>query len=127
MAGSDQEVETVDIIHESLIQNWARLSGVIQEQIEWLQQRRRFELRLDEWLDSEQSKMRLLSGVQLEEAIQLRKLEDVAVQAEDARIFIEQSIQERDRNRRRNQRITTIVVAALLILLGIAIAAILAR
>ena len=118
--GGGQEAETVDIIHESLIHNWERLSSVIQTERERLQQRRRFELRLDEWLDREQATNRLLSGVQLEEVIQLQDLEDVAVQSDDAKEFIAQSTRARERRRSRNQRVAIGVVGVLLVSLIIA-------
>ncbi|MEM7127577.1 MAG: hypothetical protein AAF702_14690 [Chloroflexota bacterium] len=117
--GSGQEVETVDIIHESLINNWSRLSNAIEEQRKQLQTRRRFELRLLDWVEDEKRPELLLSGVQLEEAVELKDAGDVAVQPLEARAFVEQSIQERDRIRNRNLRNVTAVAIILALLLGV--------
>lgn len=45
-----QDVEVIDIIHESLIDNWDRLRQTIAEHRQQLQRRARFKLWLGEWL-----------------------------------------------------------------------------
>jgi|GEM_PF-1283760 len=116
----DSPVETVDIIHESLLLNWSQLNNAIQDQREHLRQRSRFELRLDEWTKSEQPKERLLKGLDLAEAENLQQSDDVAIRGSTAKGFISASTQERDRIRRRNQRNIATVAAVLGVLLLVA-------
>ena len=120
LGDGEDAVESVDIIHESLIQNWKLLSRTIREQRSRLQQRRRFTLRLDEWREHHQARERLLSGVYLAEAEELQRLDDVATRDTSAFEFIHRSVQERERVQRRNQRITT-MVAVLMAILAISV------
>ena len=96
LAEGEQPTQTVDIIHESLIQNWARLRQAIQTKREHLQQRRRFELRLAEWCSHAESTAFLLTGVYLAEAEQLQQSADVALQSPVAKAYLAQSINQRN-------------------------------
>lgn len=113
----DEQVETVDIIHDSLLLNWPLLRDTIQAQREYLQQRGRFELRLSAWVENTRAKDRLLQSVDLAEAEHLRRLDDIAVRSQDAKDMIDSSIRERDRIRQRKQRITVAVATVLGVLL----------
>ncbi len=117
---SSEDVEAVDIIHESLIVNWARLSGAINAQREQLQQRRRFELRLDEWLKRKKNKEYLLQDVYLAEAEHLRQIDDIAIRSELATEFINNSVQRREQRRWRERQITASTIAVLSFLLILA-------
>lgn len=85
--------ETVDIIHESLIQNWDRLRDAIFERRQQLRRRSRFEQQLADWLRNDKSRDYLLYGVRLEEAHELQAGKDIALRATQARDFLKASDQ----------------------------------
>jgi WD40 repeat protein len=118
-----ETVESVDIIHESLIANWSRLQQQIETRREQLQQRVRFEDALEEWRNNEQNTGYLLTGVRLAEAEALQDHEDIALQNPQAQDFLRQSIARREFRRRRQQRFLLGVVSILTVLLGTALAA----
>ena len=87
-----EKIETVDIIHESLIRNWTRLNNTIDEQRKFLKQRARFELNLAEWLMEERAHDFLLQGVRLKEATQLLDRDDIVMRSHDAQAFYQHSL-----------------------------------
>ena len=88
------DVEVIDIIHESLIENWARLRNAIDEQRQQLQRRARFKLWLGEWLRSgQQDGYLLLTDMQLAEARVLVEGRDIEVQGAEAREFYRRSVE----------------------------------
>ena len=89
--GRDGDVEVVDIIHETLLSNWPRLSQEIAARREALQQRERFRLALREWLQGSRSSDYLLQGVRLAEARSLAERSDVALRDPDGRAFLQAS------------------------------------
>ena len=119
-----QQVETVDIIHESLLKNWSLLSQAIQAEREHLQQRGRFELRLSTWLENHRPTDRLLQGVDLAKRRICSAWTMLLSNRRTRKDFITRSVHERDRIRRRNQRITAIVAAVLGVLLIAALVAV---
>lgn len=92
-ACSEGHIETVDIIHESLISNWDRLREGIIEQRNALQRRARFEMQLAEWLESGHSDEYTLVGIRLAEARDLERQGDIALRREEARNFLRRSIE----------------------------------
>jgi WD40 repeat protein len=80
----EEDVDYVDIIHESLIANWDRLKDAIAEERLALQQRSRFEQMREEWLDHGRSDDYLLAGVRLAEARDLAARADVALHSPGA-------------------------------------------
>lgn len=89
-----EDVEVIDIIHESLIDNWGRLRNAIEEQRQQLQRRARFKLWLGEWLrNGRQDGYLLLTDMQLAEARALVEERDIEVQGEEARGFYRRSLE----------------------------------
>ncbi|HMP40440.1 MAG TPA: hypothetical protein PKA05_08680 [Roseiflexaceae bacterium] len=112
-AGTDAPIETVDIIHESLIANWDRLRREIASQREILQQRVRFEQALAEWQERNRTDDYLLVGVWLAEAEALDKRGDVALRNPAAQDLLKQSVTQREAARQRSLRISMIANIAL--------------
>jgi energy-coupling factor transporter ATP-binding protein EcfA2 len=89
----DQTVERVDIIHESLIDNWPRLRQAIDEDRQQLQRRARFKLWLGLWLQNQRNdEYLLLTAVQLDEARKLAARNDIELQNPVAGDFYERSL-----------------------------------
>lgn len=89
-----EEVEVIDIIHESLIENWDRLLQAIEEQRQQLQRRARFKLWLGEWLrNGRQDGYLLLTDMQLAEARTLVEGRDIEVQGLEAGEFYQDSVE----------------------------------
>jgi WD40 repeat protein/energy-coupling factor transporter ATP-binding protein EcfA2 len=87
----EQQVEVVDIIHETLIFNWERLSTAIAAQRQALQHRVRFELALKEWKAAGRHDRYLLQGVRLTEAVMLAQHNDVALRNPEAQELLHRS------------------------------------
>ncbi len=99
--GQEWTVETVDIVHEALIAGWPTLKTAIASQRDELQQRVRFRLALTEWKEHREDAQYLLSGVRLAEAQALAQRQDVELNDEDAKAFLERSLMVREAERRR--------------------------
>jgi hypothetical protein len=111
------EMEVVDIIHESLISNWARLRQAIAAQRDRLQQRIRFELALAEWLGHERNAAYLLTGVWLVEAEALDVQGDVALRSPIAQELLKRSVMQREMKRRKQLRILGVVTIIFMLML----------
>jgi sugar lactone lactonase YvrE len=118
-----REVEVVDIVHESLIGNWARLREAIAAQRARLQQRVRFELALAEWQSHAQHADYLLGGVRLAEAETLDAQGDVALRTPAAQELLKRSVTRRETERQQRLRTARLVIAALSVLLLLAVGA----
>jgi WD40 repeat protein len=81
-------VELVDIIHETLLDNWPRLREAITAQREALQSRERFRLALRDWVEHKRSPDYLLQGVRLAEGQELAARRDVVLNDFTAQAFI---------------------------------------
>jgi WD40 repeat protein len=114
------EVEVVDIIHESLLVNWARLKQAIDAERETLQQRARFEMALHEWQVNEQQDVYLLTGVRLSEAEALDIQGDVALRNPVAQELLKRSVTQREERRKRELRRVQMVAVVLTVLLLLA-------
>lgn len=102
----EEDSETVNIIHEALIANWKRLSDAIAARREQLRKRERFEQQLKQWQDNGKSEQYLLlTDVQLGEARELDKLNDVVMRSAEARELLRSSAvaQEAERQRELDQ------------------------
>ncbi|MBV7326815.1 PQQ-binding-like beta-propeller repeat protein [Chloroflexi bacterium TSY] len=123
-SGPGEEIEVVDIIHESLIVNWKRLQDAIAVQRDILQQRTRFEYALSEWLSEECNDAYLLDGVRLAEAESLDRNGDIALQNSDAQELLKQSIDQREARQQREleqarRRTLTLGVAFVITLIAL--------
>ncbi len=107
------EVEVIDIIHESLIDNWERLRQAIDEQRQQLQRRARFKLWLGEWLrNGRQDGYLLLTDMQLAEARVLVEERDIEARSGEAREFYRRSVEWREADRQKElQRIKELAEA----------------
>ncbi len=124
-------VETLDIVHETLITRWKQLHQAVAEQREILQQRGNFEQHFAEWKAKGQGDQYLLSGVRLAEAQKLAYAGDISLRSAEARRYVNASIaqaeaaQQREMERMRvlarTQRQRTMALAA-----GLAVALLLA-
>ena len=95
-------VEVIDIIHESLIDNWAGLKQAIEKQRQQLQRRARFTLWLGEWRhNGKQDGYLLLTDIQLAEARALVEAQDIEVQGEEAQAFYRQSVEWQETERQK--------------------------
>ncbi len=68
VTGGHAGSETVEIIHDALLQQWGRLKHWIAEQGEFYQWRQRLDQRLREWEEERRDKGALLRGTLLDEA-----------------------------------------------------------
>lgn len=83
-----KDVEVIDIIHESLIDNWDRLDDTIDENRQQLQRQKRFTLLLKAWQDNgKQDVYLLLTDMQLAEAQALVTAQDIEVQGVEAKEY----------------------------------------
>jgi uncharacterized protein YjbI with pentapeptide repeats len=90
------EQETVEIVHEALIQNWTQLRGWMQEDRRFRVWQERLRMALHQWKNSQEDESALLRGVLLSEAeIWLSEREGNLGQAE--RNFIRASVISRER------------------------------
>lgn len=93
----EHAVEVIDIIHESLIDNWDRLRQYIDKQRQQLQYRARFKLSLDLWLQNQRTVGRLLlTEIQLVEARTLVEQNDVELRGLDAHDFYQRSLEHQE-------------------------------
>ena len=97
--GTD-EIETVDIIHETLIRNWNRLLAYIDERRKKLKRRARFEMSKEEWKSEGRSDDYLLTGVRLEDARRLDSSRDISLRSEEASTFFQKSVEAAATSRR---------------------------
>jgi WD40 repeat protein len=121
--GRDGPVEVVDLIHETLIQNWSRLREAVRTQRQHLESRARFQLALNEWRRHDRSNDYLLAGVRLAEARNLAKDEDSLLRSTDATELLARSDALEQQARRTRERIIisiSAVIALLAILGGVA-------
>jgi WD40 repeat protein len=95
----DRAVETVDIVHEALLNGWPRLREAIAAKREHLGQREHFLQALREWRKHEHHDDYLLRGVRLTEAEALLQRGDSAMQGVEAQQLYAHSIQQRDAER----------------------------
>jgi hypothetical protein len=86
------QIETVDIIHETLIGNWDRLLAYIDERRKKLKRRARFEMSLEEWKSEGRSDDYLLTGVRLEDARRLDSAGDISLRSKEAQTFFHKSM-----------------------------------
>ncbi len=123
----ERVVEVIDIIHESLIDNWDRLRQYIDKQLQQLQYRARFKLSLDLWLQNQRNVGRLLlAEIQLAEARALVEQNDVELRSLDAHDFYKRSVEHQEAARQRSEtarrRVVYLSIAAIAALI-IALAA----
>ena len=97
----ESDRELVDIIHETLLRNWARLREAIQSARERLQMGVRFRLALREWMEHSKSDDYLLEGVRLAEGRALAAQRDISVLAPDAVELLSRSGQKEQAERER--------------------------
>ena len=119
-----QPVDVVDIIHETLLRQWPRLADAIQRERGRLQRRQRFELQVARWkLESESY---VLQGIDLDEARELARKNDVSLSDAGARRLLERSVRYADRARQRRQLAIAGAAVGLAVVVLLAIAAIVA-
>ncbi len=118
--------ETVEVAHEALIHNWARLRGWLDEDREFLLWRQRLRAHLEEWERTGREKGTLLRGAPLTEAERwlIERAGDISPAEHD---FVKQSVacrqaEQAARERLRN-RIATGLIAGLLVALVLAVLA----
>ncbi len=116
-----REVETVDIVHETLLNNWPTLQVAIDAKRESLRQRERFILALNEWRNNVCSEEYLLAEVRLSEAEKLKQRGDNVFKQEGSLGFYERSLKKCDDERHRRERRQGLVIATLSVLLFIAL------
>jgi WD40 repeat protein len=109
--------ETLEVAHETLLRNWARLQDWVNADREFLIWRQRFRFAMDEWERGGRDREALLRGLMLYEAERWRRLRPAAFAGPDG-AYLEAS--RKARNSRRVRRTLTIgggAVSALLVLL----------
>jgi DNA-binding SARP family transcriptional activator/ABC-type glycerol-3-phosphate transport system substrate-binding protein len=91
----DTRGPTVEIAHEALLREWARLRGWIDEAREDLRQRGLISAAAGEWIQADRSEGFLLSGIRLGQAEQATKGNSIRL-TDDERGFLDASIVHRD-------------------------------
>ena len=91
----DTREPTVEIAHESLLREWARLRAWIDDAREDLRQRARISSATTEWVQAEQSSDYLLSGIRLAQAEEATADDSIRL-TDDERDFIGASLAHRD-------------------------------
>ncbi len=98
----EADVETVNVIHETLISNWDRLREGVKARRQQLRQRGRFEQQLQLWLANKRSNdYLLLTKVQLAEARELDEAGDIALRNIEAQTLLRRSIEYAEAERQR--------------------------
>jgi energy-coupling factor transporter ATP-binding protein EcfA2 len=97
-----EQVEYVNIIHDSLILNWQLLMGKIMQMRGKLKYRIRFEQEFSAWVSNDYADNYLLSGIHMSEAEELDGSGDIALQNESARKFYTDSIEKEQSRIRRS-------------------------
>lgn len=111
--------ETVEVVHEALIREWARLRQWVDENRERLIQKRKIEAAAVEWRDKGKSKDDLLLGKQLNEAKVFQKEQNISLALSDlAGQFVVKSIRYRQSNRLKLVGFGFIPIVALTVFLG---------
>jgi len=93
---NDTREPTVEIAHEALLREWARLRGWIDDAREDLRQRARVSSATSEWLQAERSVEYLMSGIRLAQAEEATIGDDTVRLTETEREFIDASLAHRD-------------------------------
>ncbi|CAN5870553.1 hypothetical protein BH23ACT4_BH23ACT4_11830 [soil metagenome] len=93
---------TVEVAHEALIREWARLRTWIDEGREDLLIHRRIQVTVRDWEDSDKDPSYLLRGSRLEQALIWQERTDLAV-SDDEMTFIEASIEQEKRDQAEHQ------------------------
>jgi WD40 repeat protein len=96
-------IETVTLIHESLIYNWDALRETVARKRQLLQQRIRFKEALQAWQASPSDDY-LLTGVRLAEARELERANDVDVRGDAERDFVRRSIERAESEQRAREQ-----------------------
>ncbi|BAY50581.1 pentapeptide repeat-containing protein (plasmid) [Scytonema sp. HK-05] len=111
--------ETVEVVHEALIREWARLRQWVNENRERLIQKRKIEAAAVEWRNKGKSKDDLLLGKQLNEAKAFQKEQNISLALSDlAGEFIVKSIKYRRSSRLKFVGFVFIPIVALAVFLG---------
>ena len=106
--------QTVEVAHEALIHNWARLRAWMDEDREFLLWRQRLRAALHEWEHANHDADALLRGVQLAEAENQYRQRMHDLNGKEGQ-FIEESLSNRERQERsRRRRIAIIKLFAIL-------------
>ena len=105
--------ETVEVVHEALICHWGRLRG-------WMQENRKFRIwqqglivALQQWVDSNKDDGALLRGAPLVVAEDWSQQRGGEI-SKPQRLFIEKSVELRERERKQKQRLQRSVITGLL-------------
>ena len=91
----DTREPTVEIAHEALLREWARLRGWIDDAREDLRQRARISTATGEWVRAERGTEYLISGIQLAQAEEAARHDTIRL-TEDEREFVDASVAHRD-------------------------------
>ncbi|NEO86584.1 MAG: ATP-binding protein, partial [Spirulina sp. SIO3F2] len=100
MTADDQQHQILEISHEALLQNWNLLQRWVEEDRDFLRQKRQIETSADSWQENSRNKGYLLQGSPLKEALHFQKQKTTKFPlSESAKEFIQASIKYRIRNR----------------------------
>ncbi|HEY8951364.1 MAG TPA: hypothetical protein VIP78_02235, partial [Candidatus Dormibacteraeota bacterium] len=118
-----EQVEVVDIIHETLLSRWGRLHQAIQDEREALRHRERFHLALQDWIDHDRSDRYVLKDVRLAEARALALRGDIVLRDPQAKALLDRSNATEEAGRRRTERTRLAVAGVFVAVLAIALIA----
>jgi uncharacterized protein YjbI with pentapeptide repeats len=111
--------ETVEVVHEALIREWARLRQWVNENRERLIRKRKIEAAAVEWKDKARSKDYFLLGKQLNEAKAFQKEQNISLALSDlASEFIVKSVKYKRSNRLKLVGFGFIPIVALVVFIG---------
>ncbi len=92
----DTREPTIEIAHEALLREWARMRGWIDDAREGLRQRARISSGTQEWIQADRSPDYLLSGIRLAQAEEATTGGDTVRLTVDEREFVDAGIAHRD-------------------------------
>jgi serine/threonine protein kinase/DNA-binding SARP family transcriptional activator/WD40 repeat protein len=121
---------TVEVAHEALIREWARLRGWIDDERETLILGRRLSTSTQEWIEADRDPSFLLRGSRLEQADQWMAATDVALTAEEVE-YLRASTEQRESDlattRRRRRRLIILLSVGLVVVASLALVAVIQR
>jgi serine/threonine protein kinase/DNA-binding SARP family transcriptional activator/WD40 repeat protein len=121
---------TVEVAHEALLREWARLRGWIDDERESLILGRRLSASTQEWIEAERDPSFLLRGSRLEQAEQWMATTGVALTAEEVE-YLAASIEQREADlvaaRRRRRRLIILLSVGLVVVASLALVAFIQR
>ena len=112
VTGHDNNVPTVEIVHEALIRHWQRLKGWMQEDRSFRVWQNNLRVAIVEWQRTGQDTNALLRGARLAEAEE-RLLENINILAISEQGYIKASLNYQNKEDQKKRRFTRLIIIGL--------------